>query len=76
MIVINGNNLASTHNGTTRTIKGTLDQLGNRLNFKEMDAWYSVTQKQIHENEGITLLNKYGGSPSKLVMSVYDTHLW
>ena len=53
-----------------------MDQLGNRLGFKEMDAWYGITQKQLHENGGVTLLNKYGGSPSKLVMAVYDNHQW
>ena len=53
-----------------------MDWLGNQLGFKEMDDWYGVTVKQIHENGGVTLLNKYGSSPSKLVMAVYDTHQW
>ena len=53
-----------------------MDQLGNRLKYKEMNAWYGVAIKQIDENGGVTLLNKYGGSPSKLVMAVYDTHQW
>jgi hypothetical protein len=53
-----------------------MDWLGNRLDFKEMNAWYGITAKQIYENGGVTLLNKYGNSPSKLVMAVYDTHPW
>ena len=53
-----------------------MDQLGNQLGFKEMDDWYGITQKQLHENGGVTLLDKYGGSPSKLVMAVYDNHQW
>ena len=53
-----------------------MDQLGNRLEYKEINAWYGVTKKQIQENGGLSLLNKYGGSPSKLVMAVYDTHQW
>ena len=53
-----------------------MDQLGNRLEYKEINAWHTVTAKQIHENGGVTLLNKYGNSPSKLVMAVYDTHQW
>ena len=33
-----------------------MDWLGNQLGFKEMDDWYGVTIKQIHENGGVTLL--------------------
>ena len=53
-----------------------MDQLGNRLGYGEINAWYTITQKQIHQNGGVSLLNKYGGSPSKLVMAVYVTHQW
>ena len=53
-----------------------MDQFGNRLGYKEMNAWYGVTFDLFHENGGISFLNKYGNSPSKLVMVVYDTHQW
>ena len=53
-----------------------MDQLGNRLGCKEMDDWYSITVRQMNENEGARVLCRYGNSPSKLVMAVYDAHQW
>ena len=53
-----------------------MDQLGNRLGYIKMNAWYGVTVKRFHKNRGVTLLHKYGDSPSKLVMTVYNSHQW
>jgi hypothetical protein len=51
-----------------------LEYLGTTLNLKGMDAWYKVTQKQIHQNGGANLFMKYNGSPSKLIMSIFTEH--
>ena len=51
-----------------------MDQLGNRLGYKEINAWYGITKKTLARWD--ILLDKYGDSPSKLVMTVYDTHQW
>src|SRR5262249_47813955 len=53
-----------------------VDELGNQLGFKQMDDWYNIVQKDIMENGGCGLLNRYGGSPPKLIMSVYGYYRW
>ena len=53
-----------------------MDQLGQILQFKEMNAYYGVAAKQVYENGGMSLLNKHRNSLSKLVMVVYNTHQW
>ena len=49
-----------------------LDEFGKQLGFKQMNDWYNITSKKIIENGGSGLLNKYGNSPSKLIMSIYE----
>ncbi len=53
-----------------------MDWLGNQLGYKQMDDWYNIRAEKIGENKGWSVLRKYGGSPSKLVMSVYNNHQW
>jgi hypothetical protein len=53
-----------------------MDTLGKELEFYQMEDWYSISKRQIVDKGGISLLNKYGQSPSKLVMSVYTEHQW
>ena len=38
--------------------RNLMDWLGNQLGFKEMDDWYGVTVKQIHENGGSGLFEQ------------------
>jgi hypothetical protein len=56
--------------------KDFLDNLGSKLGFKTMDNWYSITVAEILEGGGYRPLVKYGGSPSKLVMSSYPNYRW
>jgi hypothetical protein len=56
--------------------KTFLDELGHKLGFKMMDDWYSISHKQIKENGGLGLLDKYNNSPSKLIVASYPTHQW
>jgi hypothetical protein len=61
----------------TKNQRDFMDQLGQELNYKHMDDWYNITIKQISEKKGgITLLTKYGFSPSKLVTCVYSEQKW
>jgi hypothetical protein len=53
-----------------------LDILGSKLGFKCMNDWYSLLSKQLIQNGGKYLLNKYRGSPSKVVMNVYEHFQW
>jgi hypothetical protein len=54
-----------------------IDWLGSALGFKEMEAWYHITLKEIIQHRGSFLINdKYYGSPSKLIQSVYPSHEW
>jgi hypothetical protein len=45
--------------------------LGKHLGFKNSNDWNNIKKSQIMENGGSGLLDKYGGSPNKLLMSVY-----
>ena len=45
-----------------------MDWLGEELGFKEMEDWYRISKKDITQKGGVSLLNKYGCSPSKLVL--------
>jgi hypothetical protein len=56
--------------------KRFLNNLGCELGLKQMNDWYHVTSKQISENGGSSLLEKYGDSPAKLIMSVFSYHNW
>jgi hypothetical protein len=60
-------------NETQRTF---LDTFGKQVGFTKMEDWYSISWHQLQNNGGGPLLVKYGGSPSKLVMNVYNLHPW
>jgi hypothetical protein len=53
-----------------------MEWLSKELRFNTMEDWYKLTKKDIIENGGLTLLNKFGQSPSKLVESIYPNHKW
>jgi hypothetical protein len=50
--------------------------LGQELGFKKMEDWYNLTMQQIQSRGGSGLMEKYGNSAAKLVMSVYPHHSW
>lgn len=51
-------------------------RLANRLKIKKMGDWYQVTYKDIASKGGRTLLNRYKGSPSAMLQSLYPEHEW
>jgi hypothetical protein len=53
-----------------------MDLIGKQLKFKELDDWYKITHNDIEEHGGSALINKYGGSRTKLLQSIYSEHLW
>lgn len=53
-----------------------MDRLGKRFGFKNMKGWYKITQRAIEKNGGRGLLNKFSGSPSMLLRSVFPDHVW
>src|SRR5689334_18676447 len=74
---------------TTNTINGTyfddkvcdvkstcFDWVMAQLGYKCMEDWYNVTVENIHKNGGGSLLNRYKGSPSLALQSVYPEHNW
>jgi hypothetical protein len=46
------------------------------IGFENKEAWYNISWKQIQQNGGISLLNRYKGSPTALITSVYSDHTW
>ena len=54
-----------------------MNWLGSFLGFNKMEDWYTITTNDISQNGGSTLLHdKFKGSPSLLVSSVYPEHKW
>ncbi len=53
-----------------------LDWLGEKLGFKSPEDWYGIDTKLIKKNYGSSLLTKYGGSPSAIVMSYMPEYSW
>jgi hypothetical protein len=53
-----------------------MDWLRIELGFNQTTDWYKLTAKEIFEKGGPSLLKKYGGSPFKLLQSVYPEHIW
>ena len=52
-----------------------LEWLGKILNYKKMEDWYNISQTDIIDNYGSSLLSKYyGGSPNKLIQNVYPNY--
>jgi hypothetical protein len=63
-------------NITQESQRHFLDRLGKKMGFQNIEDWYKITQKDLKEKGGSTLLMLYGGSPSKLVQSIYPKHEW
>ena len=53
-----------------------LDVLGKELGFVKMEDWYGVTAFNILQYGGNTLLSQFGGSPQRLLQSVYSEYCW
>ena len=53
-----------------------LNWLGNHLQFTNYENWYDISYEKIKENGGINLLRYYDNSPAKMVMNIYNEHLW
>jgi hypothetical protein len=56
--------------------KAFMNWLGEELDFHTLDNWYNIKQETIITKGGVTLLNKYLGSPIKLLQSIYPEHYW
>jgi len=50
-----------------------LESIGKKLNIEKWEDWYSISKSNIIRNGGAGLLDKYGGSPSKLISSVFKS---
>ena len=51
--------------------------VGKELNYKNMEDWYKITQKDIYSNYGGGLLvTYYNGSPSQFLQSVFPDYPW
>lgn len=50
--------------------------LGKHLQFNKMEDWYKVTSTDFIKNGGKTLLNRFEGSPPKVITSVFPDHKW
>jgi hypothetical protein len=67
---------SNVHNISNEEQRNYLEELGNKLGIRYMDDWYNITQKLIMENGGSSILQKYKGSPSKMLLSIYPNYPW
>ena len=56
--------------------KKFMDSLENSLQIEHWTDWYGVTKKQIVDNGGISLIDRFNGSPSKLITTILPQHSW
>merc|ERR1712086_1036447 len=49
--------------------------LAAELQLVEPEDWYQLTQKMVHQNSGVGLLNLYNSSPQQFVEQVVKVHL-
>ncbi len=54
--------------------KAFLNALGLKLNIQNAEGWYKVTSTTLKENGGSGLLEKYKGSVSKLLTTIYPEY--
>jgi hypothetical protein len=66
----------SSFNTVQSNEKKFLIWLSDQLGLKTLDDWYQVTVKKIRDRGGSKMLEKYGNSPYKFIMSVYPHHEW
>ncbi len=53
-----------------------MDELAKELNIKDREDWYKVSSTTLQQNGAYRLLvQKYNGSPSKLLQAVYSQYL-
>jgi hypothetical protein len=53
-----------------------LEWAAQQLNIKQPSDWYNVTNKDLSEIGGASLLNKYNKSPSSMLSAVYPEYNW
>eukprot|EP01114_Cavostelium_apophysatum_P014947 TRINITY_DN3989_c0_g1_i1.p1 TRINITY_DN3989_c0_g1~~TRINITY_DN3989_c0_g1_i1.p1 ORF type:complete len:475 (-),score=70.21 TRINITY_DN3989_c0_g1_i1:108-1532(-) len=53
-----------------------LDSIAKTLQLKTLDDWYSVSKASLENHGASGLLNKFSGSPARMIMSVYKEHTW
>src|SRR5689334_18500289 len=69
----------SVESGFWDTIKNSrkfMDNLGKKLEYKSIEDWYKIKEKDIQDNQGGTLLKKYNNTISKLIESIYPEYKW
>ncbi len=54
--------------------KSFLNEIGQKLNITNQSDWYSITSEAFRKVGGTPLLNKYNGSLSKLLVTVYPEY--
>ena len=53
-----------------------LDWLGQRLGYRCLDDWYSITMRTFLGNRGSWVIDHYGSSPARVVMDLIPRRKW
>ncbi len=51
-----------------------LDNLANTLHITQLEGWYQLSLQTLKEHGGLGLLDKYGGSTTKMLRCVYPEY--
>ena len=52
------------------------DWLARKMDHKNMEDWYSVTEEEIHRNGATKILKIYDNSLPTALSTVYSEHVW
>ena len=53
-----------------------MDDLGKKLNYRELDDWYLISKAEIADHGGGSLLSTYGNSIYQLLNGVFTEKVW
>ncbi len=53
-----------------------MKELAKKLQIKDQEGWYHVTESTLREHGAKSLLEKYNHSPSKLLATVFPQYQW
>ena len=53
-----------------------LNELAEKLGYKEMDDWYQLSQRELAKHGGGALHNRFSGSPLRMLKHIFPEHDW
>eukprot|EP01114_Cavostelium_apophysatum_P005030 TRINITY_DN1558_c0_g1_i1.p1 TRINITY_DN1558_c0_g1~~TRINITY_DN1558_c0_g1_i1.p1 ORF type:complete len:545 (+),score=133.12 TRINITY_DN1558_c0_g1_i1:262-1896(+) len=58
------------------TQRAFFDRIAKKMNLTKWEDWYGVTQQQLQQHGGSSILSYYHNSPMKAITTIYPEHPW